>query len=82
MMRKLRNPIAKTVGSIALAALPITLWASHSWNGFHWARTRNPFTLKLGNNAPLDMYDTTVMLKPREQWPPGLIDPFDEVYPK
>ncbi len=24
------------------------------------------------DNAPLDMYDTTVMLKPREQWPLGM----------
>ena len=24
------------------------------------------------DNAPLDMYDTTVMLRPREQWPSGL----------
>ena len=24
------------------------------------------------DNAPLDMYDTTVMLKPREQWPVGV----------
>ncbi|HET6841257.1 MAG TPA: CusA/CzcA family heavy metal efflux RND transporter [Candidatus Angelobacter sp.] len=24
------------------------------------------------DNAPLDMYDTTVMLKPRELWPPGM----------
>jgi len=24
------------------------------------------------DNAPLDMYDTTVMLKPREKWPPGI----------
>ena len=24
------------------------------------------------DNAPLDMFDTTVMLKPREQWPAGL----------
>ncbi len=24
------------------------------------------------DNAPLDMYDTTVMLKAREQWPPGM----------
>ncbi|MDE3198295.1 MAG: efflux RND transporter permease subunit, partial [Acidobacteriota bacterium] len=24
------------------------------------------------DNAPLDMYDTTVTLKPREQWPPGM----------
>jgi Cu(I)/Ag(I) efflux system membrane protein CusA/SilA len=25
------------------------------------------------DNAPLDMYDTTIMLKPREQWRPGMI---------
>jgi Cu(I)/Ag(I) efflux system membrane protein CusA/SilA len=24
------------------------------------------------DDAPLDMYDTTIMLKPREQWPPGM----------
>ncbi len=24
------------------------------------------------DNAPLDMYDTTIMLKPRELWPAGM----------
>lgn len=24
--------------------------ANHSWNGYHWARTANPFTLKLADN--------------------------------
>ncbi len=24
------------------------------------------------DNAPLDMYDTTIMLKPRSEWPPGM----------
>ena len=24
------------------------------------------------DNAPLDMYDTTIMLKPQNQWPPGM----------
>jgi hypothetical protein len=24
--------------------------ASHSWNGYHWARTTNPLNLRLGNN--------------------------------
>jgi hypothetical protein len=24
--------------------------ANHSWGGYHWARTANPFTLKVGNN--------------------------------
>ena len=27
------------------------------------------------DNAPLDMYDTTLMLKPREQWRPGMTYP-------
>ena len=27
------------------------------------------------DNAPLDMYDTTIMLKPREQWRPGMTYP-------
>jgi hypothetical protein len=25
--------------------------ASHSWNNYHWARTSNPFNLKLGDNV-------------------------------
>jgi hypothetical protein len=25
--------------------------ANHSWGGYHWARTSNPFTLKLGDNV-------------------------------
>ena len=35
----------------AVAALPLVLLASHSWGGYHWARTSNPFTLKLGDNV-------------------------------
>ena len=27
--------------------------ASHSWGGYHWARTANPFTLKLGDNVSI-----------------------------
>ncbi|MEO6397296.1 MAG: hypothetical protein ABIP13_02395, partial [Tepidiformaceae bacterium] len=27
-----------------------TGYASHSWGTYHWARTENPFTLRLGNN--------------------------------
>lgn len=30
---------------------PIAVQATHSWNGYHWARTSNPFTLQLGNNV-------------------------------
>lgn len=31
-------------------AMPLAAQANHSWNGYHWARTANPFTLQLGNN--------------------------------
>ena len=41
--------IATTV-VLAVAALPLVVFANHSWNGYHWARTSNPFTLKVGNN--------------------------------
>lgn len=35
--------------------------ANHSWGGYHWARTANPFTLKLGDNltSNWDSYLTT-----------------------
>jgi hypothetical protein len=42
--------VALLVGMVvAFSALPAS--ATHSWNGYHWARTANPFTLKLGDNV-------------------------------
>ena len=35
----------------ALLILPISAGASHSWGHYHWARTSNPFTIKLGDNV-------------------------------
>ncbi len=38
--------------TFAAAAVSIsTAGASHSWGGYHWARTSNPFTLKLSDNV-------------------------------
>ena len=37
--------ILLTVGAFATVA-----YANHSWGSYHWARTANPFTLKLGDN--------------------------------
>ena len=34
-----------------LAAFPLAVSANHSWGGYHWARTSNPFTLKVGDNV-------------------------------
>jgi hypothetical protein len=34
-----------------LAITPGPAAASHSWNGYHWARTADPFTLQVGDNV-------------------------------
>jgi hypothetical protein len=36
---------------LVLAAIPAITFANHLWGGYHWARTSNPFTLKLGDNV-------------------------------
>jgi len=38
-----------------------TAFATHAWDGYHWARQSNPFTLKLGDNvsSTWDPYLTT-----------------------
>lgn len=35
---------------VGLAMAAVT-YASHSWGPYHWARTANPFTVKLGDNV-------------------------------
>lgn len=37
--------------SLLMAATAAPAAASHSWGGYHWARTSNPFTVKLGDNV-------------------------------
>ena len=37
--------------SLAFAACPTFTYANHSWNGYHWARTSNPFIVELGDNV-------------------------------
>ncbi len=46
----------KLLGLVALTAMASVAFsapadANHSWNGYHWARTANPFTIKLGDNV-------------------------------
>ncbi|MEO6433672.1 MAG: hypothetical protein ABIO29_06815 [Sphingomicrobium sp.] len=48
MRNFVRNALA--VG-VAIAGLAVPASATHSWGGYHWARTSNPFTLKLGDNV-------------------------------
>ncbi len=39
-----------TLAVIVISSLPSVASASHSWGNYHWARTANPFSLKLGDN--------------------------------
>ncbi|WP_328747318.1 hypothetical protein OHT57_17325 [Streptomyces sp. NBC_00285] len=41
---------AVTAAVAATLTFSTSAQANHSWGGYHWARTSNPFTLKLGNN--------------------------------
>jgi len=36
--------------AVVLVVFPSAVSATHSWNGYHWARTANPFNVKLGDN--------------------------------
>lgn len=48
MRKKLALALATVlVSAVAAGSAP----ASHSWGGYHWARTANPFTIKLGDNV-------------------------------
>jgi hypothetical protein len=46
-----RRWLAIGLASVLLVGLPSIVAASHSWGGYHWARTSNPFTLQLDDNV-------------------------------
>ena len=46
-----RIKIAGLLSLIAIFAVGTFVYASHSWGTYHWGRTVNPFTLKLGDNV-------------------------------
>src|SRR5262245_7457126 len=48
-----RSPRRAAIALVAVAtllAVPTIVLATHAWGPYHWARTANPFTLKLGDN--------------------------------
>jgi len=47
---RLRLLVAATAAALATLAFSAPAQASHSWGNYHWARTANPFTLKLDQN--------------------------------
>src|SRR5687767_13448040 len=43
--------LTRTIALIVIAvSIPATTLATHSWGGYHWARTTPQFTLKMGDN--------------------------------
>ena len=50
--RMTRRSLAGVVAVfLLLVVFPTILLATHSWGGYHWARTSNPFNIKLGDNV-------------------------------
>lgn len=39
------------LATLGIAGVASVASANHSWGGYHWARTSNPFTLKVGDNV-------------------------------
>jgi len=46
-----KRSVSIALTSCMMAASAGVAYANHSWGGYHWARTSNPFTLKLGDNV-------------------------------
>lgn len=51
MNKKLLVFLVAAAVLLSAGAFATIAYATHSWGGYHWARTLNPFTLKLGNNV-------------------------------
>src|SRR5437763_16424905 len=52
MRRKFyRRALIVGLVSVGFAGAASIASATHSWGGYHWARTANPFTVKLGSNV-------------------------------
>ena len=48
---RFKSIVALIGGLFLLLAFTGVASANHSWGNYHWARTANPFTLKLGDNV-------------------------------
>jgi hypothetical protein len=48
---RMRLFAAATAAALAILAVPSAADANHSWGGYHWARTSNPFTILLGDDV-------------------------------
>ena len=61
MTSTLRAVATALTFALVLVLTPQLASATHAWGAYHWARTSNPFTLKLGDNvtAAWDAYLAT-----------------------
>lgn len=50
-LHSIRRGLAAGIAGAALLAAFGVAQADHYWGNYHWARTSNPFTLKLGDNV-------------------------------
>lgn len=46
-----RRSFVSAVLMLLVIGFAVRTYADHSWGGYHWARTSNPFTLKVGDNV-------------------------------
>jgi hypothetical protein len=51
MFASRRRLLGVVAGLTLVLAIPGITAADNSWGGYHWARTSNPFTLKVGDNV-------------------------------
>jgi len=74
------TPVETTDTTASDTTTPVTT-ESHSWNGYHWARTSNTFNLKAGDNVS-DAWDSTLDTTisdwstppPDSGWGPDVVD--------
>jgi hypothetical protein len=46
-----RSLLVFAAALVSAGTLTSTAAANHSWGGYHWARTSNPFTIQVGDNV-------------------------------
>ena len=51
MPRSPRRLFISGLLALAVGVFPTLALGNHSWGSYHWARTANPFTLKVGDNV-------------------------------
>ena len=49
LLRRRTLLVISALAAVAIFAAAVS--ANHAWGNYHWARTANPFTLKVGNNV-------------------------------